>query len=584
MRNACQVFLDQCRADLERPALYLLTSGEPDRAVSSGELLQASAAYAALYARRGIEPGEVVILILQHGLDLIAAFWGAILHGAIPSIMPFLTEKLLPERYRRDLAALVEITRPAGLVTYPEFAAEVSGLAGAGSPVKAVMLSSDVTPVEGDPRGWAALAGQASAAEEIVFLQHSSGTTGLQKGVAISHQALLNQLDSYREALRVNPADVIVSWLPLYHDMGLIAGFLMPLLEGIPLALLSPFDWVKAPARLLQAVSKYRGTLSWLPNFAYAFCAQKIRASQLEGVDLTSWRAVINCSEPMSAANFERFAERFAPYGFNPAALATSYAMAENVFAVTQGGIDAPVVLDLIDQERLQKDGVAEPVVNVDGGEPHDRAVTRMLSCGKPIRGTQVRVVDSAGQTLPERRVGELAVRSNCMLSGYYNRPDATAQVFVDGWYLTGDLGYLADGEVYVSGRKKDLIITGGRNVFPQDLEALAGEVAGVHPGRVAVFGIYNEDLGTEEVGLVAEVDLPEAQRRDPQACLALGDAIRLAVNRGSAVSLRYVRLVGPRWLIKTSSGKTARAANRDKFLAELDSGKPFSPCPEDGE
>lgn len=584
MRNACQVFLDHCRADLDRPALYLLTSGAPDRAVSAGELLQASAAYAALYARRGIEPGEVVILILQHGLDLIAAFWGAILHGAIPSIMPFLTEKLLPERYRRDLAALVEITRPAGLVTYPEFAAEVSGLAGAGSPVKAVMLSSEVTPVEGDPRGWAALAGQASAAEEIVFLQHSSGTTGLQKGVAISHQALLNQLDSYREALRVNSEDVIVSWLPLYHDMGLIAGFLMPLLEGIPLALLSPFDWVKAPARLLQAVSKYRGTLSWLPNFAYAFCAQKIRASQLEGVDLASWRAVINCSEPMSAANFERFAERFAPYGFNPAALATSYAMAENVFAVTQGGIDAPVVLDLIDQERLQKDGVAEPVVNVDGGEAHDRAATRMLSCGKPIRDTQVRVLDSAGQTLPERRVGELAVRSNCMLSGYYNRPDATAQVFVDGWYLTGDLGYLADGEVYVSGRKKDLIITGGRNVFPQDLETLAGEVAGVHPGRVAAFGVYNEDLGTEEVGLAAEVDLPAAQRRDPQACLALEDAIRLAVNRGSAVSLRYVRLVGPRWLIKTSSGKTARAANRDKFLAELASGKPFSPCPEDGE
>jgi acyl-CoA synthetase (AMP-forming)/AMP-acid ligase II len=547
--------------------LTLLHSGQPDCSATWGELAQASAGYARAYAAAGIAPGEVVILILQHGLDLVAAFWGAVLHGAVPSIMPFLTEKLLPERYRQDLAALVSVTRPAGVVTYPEFAAEVRGainLRGAlsdDSPVRALLVSDQVQPVE--DVDLLSLSGRQRAVDDLVFLQHSSGTTGLQKGVAITHRALLNQLDSYRQAVRLTPDDVIVSWLPLYHDMGLIAGFLMPILEGVPLVLMSPFDWVRAPARLMQAVSRYRGTLTWLPNFAYNFCAQKIRDSQMQGVDLSSWRAVIDCSEPVHESSLLMFAERFAPYGFRREALAASYAMAENVFGVTQAGIDGPLVIDEIDRLALQEKRVARP-------PDEGRSALRMVSCGRPIPGTQVKVVDGEGRELPERHAGELALRSNCMLAGYYNRPDATAAAFRDGWYLTGDLGYMAGGEVYVSGRKKDLIIVGGRNVFPQDLEALAGEVDGVHPGRVVAFGVENEATGTEEVALVAEVDLSDEELRDVERVTALEDAIRLAVNHGSAVSLRYIRLVGPQWLIKTSSGKTARAANREKFLREF--------------
>jgi acyl-CoA synthetase (AMP-forming)/AMP-acid ligase II len=496
-------------------------------------------------------------------MDLIASFWGAILHGAIPSIMPFLTEKLLPDRYRRDLSALIEVTRPACIVTYPDFAEEVRSVTVPGGPVRAVLLSSDVQPFENPD--FSQMGGLSRGAEEIVFLQHSSGTTGLQKGVAISHRALLNQLDCYGQAIRLVPEDVIVSWLPLYHDMGLIAGFLMPLLTGVPLVLMSPFDWVKAPYRLMQAVSKHRGTLSWLPNFAYNFCAQKTRDAQLQGVDLSTWRAVINCSEPMYVNSMHAFMERFAPYGLRPTAMATSYAMAENVFGVTQGGIDRPVTVDLVDVLALQGEKFARPAVE---GQQSFLPV-KMLSCGAPIPGTQVRVLSADGQVLGERQVGELAVRSNCMLEGYYHRPDATDKVFVDGWYLTGDYGYIAGGEVYVTGRKKDLIIVGGRNIFPQDIEAAAGEVPGVHPGRAVAFGVLNENLGTEEVGLVAEVDISEEELANEVVRQRIEDAIRLAVNRGTAVSLRYIRLVGPHWLIKTSSGKIARSANRDKFLSE---------------
>ena len=544
---------ERCEQQPERVCLYLLRAGQPDQALTYGALGRLAAGYAAQYARAGIQPGEVVVLILEHGLDLAGAFWGAVLHGALPSIMPFLTEKLQPERYRQDLAALFEVTQPGAVVTYPAFAEEVRQAA-AGTP-RAVVLSSDVSQAE--DVDFDGLLGRERRPQDLALLQHSSGTTGLQKGVALSHQAIFNQLANYRQAIELNEADVIVSWLPLYHDMGLIAGFLMPILEGVPLVLMSPFDWVRAPYRLMQAVTKYRGTLTWLPNFAYHFCAQKTRDAQLAGVDLSSWRAVINCSEPTYWSSHQKFIERFAPYGLKAEALATCYAMAENVFAVTQSGVHEAARVEQVDAEKLQREGTAVPVSSAAQG-------LWMLSAGKPVANTAVKVMDAEGRERSERQVGEIAVRSNCMLTGYYHRPDLTAQVLRDGWYLTGDLGYLAEGDLFVTGRKKDLMIVGGKNIYPQDLEYLASEISGVHPGRVVVFGVFDEAQGTEEAALVAEVDTADEQER-----LRIEDDLRAAITRGSAVALRNIHLVGSGWIIKTSSGKTARAANREKYLKE---------------
>ena len=536
--------------------MVLQHSGQEDRKVTYRELLEGANAHARSLQAAGIQPGEVVILILQHGSDLVFSFFGAVLHGAIPSIMPFLTEKLLPERYRADLASLVSITRPAAIITYPEFEAEVRAALHPGDSVRAVLLADQVEPPSAPD--FDQLQGLRRTPQDIVLLQHSSGTTGLQKGVALSHQAVFNQLAAYQQALHLDPEqDVIVSWLPLYHDMGLIAGFLQPVLTRTLLVMMSPFEWVRAPQRLLTAVSQYRGTLSWLPNFAYNFCAQKIRDRHLEGVDLSSWRAVINCSEPVRYESHRAFLERFAPHGFRPQALAASYAMAENVFGVTQGGIDAPLTVDIIDREAFQVERVARPCADGEGA-------LKMVSCGRPLSNTQVRILSAEGQELPERHVGEVALHSDCMLTGYYNRPDETAKAFRGEWYLTGDYGYLADGELYVSGRKKDLIIVGGKNIYPQDLENLAMSVPGVHAGRVSAFGVDNPEAGTEDVVIVAEVD-----SEDPQVREQIADGIRQAVTRGSAVALRSVYLVGPQWLVKTSSGKNARLANREKFLKE---------------
>lgn len=540
----------------EKVALTVLLHGREDQPITYRELIRGAAAWERTLKREGVQPGEVVILILQHSLDLIFAYWGTILHGAIPSIMPFLTEKLLPERYRSDLASLVSITRPEAVITYREFAPEVHTALGSGSSVRRVIVSDEVEP-QGEV-DFALFGGLQRKPEDIVLLQHSSGTTGLQKGVALSHQAVFNQLQNYSNTLHLAPDDVIVSWLPLYHDMGLIAGFLMPILLRVPLVILSPFEWVRAPVRLLQAVTKYRGTLSWLPNFAYNFCAKKIRDHDLVGVNLSSWRAVSNCSEPMRYESHVLFLQRFAPYGLKASALCTCYAMAENVFAVTQGGIDAPVELDDIDREAMQVERVARPA------QPGRPALT-MVSAGPPLPNVQVKVMDEHGNPLPDRVIGELALHSDCMLTGYYHRDDATRKAIKDGWYYTGDYGYKVGEQVYVAGRKKDMIIVGGKNVYPMDLEELAMEVKGVHPGRVVAFGIFNEDAGTEDVVIVAEVET-----QDQAELNRISDEIRAVVTRGSAIALRHVHLVGPKWLIKTSSGKTARGANKEKYMKEV--------------
>jgi acyl-CoA synthetase (AMP-forming)/AMP-acid ligase II len=552
----------------EQTALVLLHSNQAEQTIRFCDLEAGSLAYAQLLDQAGIKPGEVVILILPHGSDQVFSFYGAILHGAIPAIMPFLTEKLSADQYRASLAALFEITAPAAVITYPEFVSEVNQAASEAESIRAILLSSQAA--ESRTTSKPVYSGLKRTSADIALLQHSSGTTGLQKGVALSHQAIFNQLEHYAKAIQLDQQDVIVSWLPLYHDMGLIAGFLMPILLRCPLILLSPFDWVRAPVRLLQAVAHYRGTLTWLPNFAYNFCAQKIRARDLEGLDLSSWRAVINCSEPMHWKSHAMFLDRFQANGLQPSALATCYAMAENVFAVTQGGIQQPVIVDHIDASAYTTRQIAEPVASDD-----PQALT-MLSAGRPIPGAHIRVQDSQGHVMPERHIGEFAIQSDCMLTRYYRRPDLTEKAFLDGWYLTGDLGYLANGEVFVTGRKKDLIIVGGKNIYPQDIERLVNEVTGVHPGRAVAFGVFDEQAGTEEVVVVAEMDhirqaeLSELNAEWDQEAVRLAQEIRQKVNRGSDIILRTVHVVEKDWLLKTSSGKIARLANRTKYLATI--------------
>ena len=539
----------------DAPALIFIASDARPIQVSRADFQTRASAYAAGLMQLGVAAGDLVIIAHTQNLESIYAFWGALLMGAIPAMFPTLTEKLDPVVYIRNMNELVARSGVRLIFTSDDFAP--------------TMASTARCPVVGSTRlaGLVTRAGAQAVRpyrpdpDDVAFLQHSSGTTGLQKGVALSHRAVLNQLASYARAIDLRPNDVIVSWLPLYHDMGLIAGFMQPLVQGVPLILMSPFDWVKHPALLLRAIHQYGGTLTWLPNFAYNHLARRVRERDMADVRLDGMRMFINCSEPVRHDSHQLFLQRFGDVGVRPEMLAVSYAMAENTFAVTQTTPGRVPAVERLVREALESEGLA--ILAEDAGA---NAVAK-VSCGGPIRNTSVKIVDANGQKLPERRVGEVAVRSDCMLSEYYKRPDI--QPFSDGWYLTGDMGYMAGGEVFIVGRKKDLIIHAGKNIYPQDIEAIVNDVAGVHAGRAVVFGAPDDREGTELVVVVAEVDTEDSQERKQ-----IVRAIRQTVAEQSDISLGYVKLVDKKWLIKTSSGKIARAANRCKWLEERSRGR----------
>ncbi|MEX1247833.1 MAG: AMP-binding protein [Anaerolineales bacterium] len=542
--------VSRAQSEPDRTAITFITQGA-HRPITYAELQGRSRAAAASLAAAGVRSGDLVILVLQHSLELIYSFWGAALLGAIPSIFPFLTEKLDPDLYRQRVKLLVEHSGAKAVVTFPDFFDPLSKLL-AGVQCK-LISSTDFDTAS--PRGGVTSPLQASTpgAEDVALLQHSSGSTGLQKGVALSHRAVLRHIECYGRSIELDPeTDVIVSWLPLYHDMGLIAGFVMPIVTGTNLVLMSPFDWVKQPGMLLEAISQYRGTLCWLPNFAYNLLARTFRPR--ESLDLSRWRAAINCSEPVYDESHQMFLEKMAPLGFSRNSLAVSYAMAENTFGVTQTRLGAPPRIDTVEIAAMQERGDARPAAQ---GK-------RFVSCGPPIETVELRILDAGRSPLPDRRVGEIALRSEFMLSGYYKRPDLTEKVMAaDGWYLTGDMGYLTDGELYITGRKKDLIIVGGKNIYPQDIEAIANRTPGIHPGRAAAFGVLDERLGSEKVVVIAEAtdgaDTAQAERE-----------LRAAIVKETEVTLGDLRFVPRGWIVKTSSGKHARSDNREKYLREF--------------
>ena len=534
----------------ECDAIIYLETDKPPVVVSRRDFRRATVTYAAALNKMGIAPRDLVVIAHTQDLESIYAFWGALLAGAIPSMFPTLTEKLDAGIYTQSMAELVKLSGVRAILTTDAFASELG--AHVACPVYgSAQLAASISAADVE-----IFTSRPPDPDETAFLQHSSGTTGLQKGVALSHRAVLNQIASYSEAIQLSAQDVIASWLPLYHDMGLIAGFLMPLVQGTPLVLMSPFDWVQHPAILFRAIHDYGGTLCWLPNFAYNHCARRVRRRDTQGLSLASVRMFVNCSEPVLHDSHQLFLERFAPHGVKPEMLAVSYAMAENTFAVTQTPPSQPARLDVVDRVELEQNRYARSVHRDD-----PNAQVR-VSCGPVIAGTGVRVVNDEGQVLPERCVGQVAIQSDYMLSGYYKRPDL--QPFHGGWYLTGDMGYVAEGEVYIVGRLKDLIINAGKNIYPQDIEAIVNTVPGVHAGRAVAFGVPDEREGTELIAVVAEVNT-----QDTAARKHIATQIRQTVARQSMVTVSYVHLVDSRWLVKTSSGKIARRANRDKWLAE---------------
>jgi fatty-acyl-CoA synthase len=399
-------------------------------------------------------------------------------------------------------------------------------------------------------------------AESLAFIQHSAGTTGLQKGVALTHAAVMRQLEHLTRALKVDAAtDQVYSWLPLYHDMGLIACFMLPMVSHIPVVMQSPLDWVMHPETMLQIIGVHKCTLAWLPNFAFQFVSRRTPPERQAKYDLSSVRALINCSEPVRASSMLEFQEAFAAAGFKGSALQSSYAMAENVFAVSQSDINRADACKTIwvDGPEFRS---AHHIVTVVAGTPGAVAFT---SSGRLLPNHEVRIASETGALLGDHAVGEILVKSDCLFDGYYNRPALTAQAIVDGWYYTGDLGFYLDGQLFVVGRKKDLLIIGGENIYPQDIEEIVAGHGYIHDGRVIAMGVYNPDLGTDDIVVVAEVEREELLANAAQ----IESEIRRLIVAAMGVAVRTIFLKPPKWIVKSTAGKAARSATREKLLLE---------------
>lgn len=523
---------------------------------SFGQFLDRAGEFAALFHGHSLSQGDPLVLILPQSVDLMAAFGGAILIGAIPTILAYPNFKLDPEKYRHGLAGVTEKIQARLIVLDQEFPSELVRHISVSRPAGIVQLQEPLLSQRSERPGFAR-----PGTDDAAFLQHSAGTTGLQKGVALPHRSVLNQLRNLVAALQIGPEDRIVSWLPLYHDMGLIACFILPLACHLPVVMQSPADWILHPASFLHLISRYRCTLCWQPNFAFQFLARRVPEAERAGLDLSCMRVMVSTSEPVRAHSIEEFYQAYQPYGLSQSSLQTSYGMAENTFAVTQSVIDGVSLPRTIWVERNQL-WDAGKVQLLDPGK--HRAVP-LVSCGRCMNSNSIRVVGDDGVDLPEGRLGEILVRSDSLFDGYFNRPDLSARALQDGWYWTGDLGFLLEGEIYVIGRKDDAIIVGGKNLYPQDVEEIACRHPSIQDGRAVAFGVYNDELGTDDLVVVAEVsDCEKLQERTE-----IASEIRTEILAELGVTPRVVYIVPPRWVVKSTAGKPARSTNREKFLKE---------------
>lgn len=519
-----------------------------------GEFTQSAAAKAKQFRDLGVSAGDRVVVILPQGAALMAAFAGAMMLGAVPAILAYPNFKVEPQKYAAGLAGVTRNIQARLVVVDEEFPSaclhHITLVEGA----RLVRVSVDAFSCSGSP-----LRGEFHNPAGLAFIQHSAGTTGLQKGVALSHTAVLTQLHHLAAALKISDQDRLYSWLPLYHDMGLVACFMLPLVYHLPIIMQSPMEWIVRPGAMMQLISEYRCTLAWLPNFAYQLLARRVRAEDRLDYELSSLRALVNCSEPVRAQSMDEFVCVYRDTKLPPDVIKTSYAMAENVFTVTQSPVDAAPARILVDRPALWNEHKAVPV---DDGV--DKSVC-FVSSGQCIGGNRVRIVDADGVEVEEGRLGEIFIQSDSLFDGYFNRPELTVEAFQNGWYRSGDLGFIYDGELYVIGRKKDLIIVAGKNIYPQDIEEIVCSHPAIHDGRSVAFGLYNSDLGTDDIIVVAETESEEALSESYE----IDRAVRNAIVAELDVSPHAIYLKPPRWIVKSTAGKPARSTTREKLLME---------------
>jgi fatty-acyl-CoA synthase len=539
----------------DRDAIVHWIAGEEPYRWTFASLVGAAEAFAEILVNSEIKRGDVCAIIARHNVLLYPLYMACVCVGAIPAILAYPNPRLHPDKFRQGLEGMSQRSGLDWILTERDL-----------EPIVRPLVETSRSTIRGlqFPLEWDIAAGRKAnstaglkelhstiKASDPLLLQHSSGTTGLQKPVLLSQQAVLRHVTHYGMTLGLTEQDKIVSWLPLYHDMGLIAAFHLPLAFGIPTIQIDPFEWVIVPSLLLEAVSKERATVSWLPNFAFSMMADKVRDDDLEGLTLDSWRLVISCSEPVRHEDQEKFYGRFESLGLRAGALSSCYAMAETTFAVTQNppGVRPPALA--LDRVELSRGNIIPA---------SDGSSTRVcISSGQMVPGCEIRIVNEELEDVGEGTAGEIAVKSVSLFDGYRNYPEKTAEVLRDGWYYSGDYGFKQGADYYIIGRRKDIVIVAGNNIYPEDVETVVGTVEGVIPGRVIAFGEEDEQIGSERLSVIAETELVDGPGREK---------LRVAIIRAGMsidVSISNVYLAPPRFLVKSSAGKPSRKANKER-------------------
>jgi acyl carrier protein len=537
------------RVHPQRRHITLYVEDEHVEEITYAGLHASAEAVAAGLQARGLQPGQTVALMLPTSGDFFSSFYGILLAGGIPvPIYPPARLSQLEEHLRRQMRILSN-AETVMLLTVPE-AQPLARLLRA----QVVTLDRVVTVSELAADGGTAVRPPVQA-HDLAFLQYTSGSTGDPKGVMLTHANLLANLQAMGQMVQMTSTDVFVSWLPLYHDMGLIGAWLGSLYYACPLVLMSPLAFLARPARWLWAIHKHRGTLSAGPNFAYDLCTRRIDDRDLEGLDLSSWRMAFNGAEPVSAVTLARFSERFAPYGFRPEAMAPVYGLAEAALGVAFPVPGCVPHVDTIQREPFMRSGRAAPA------DKHEATALHFVACGQPLPGYQIRIVDATGHEVGERQEGRLEFQGPSTTPGYFHNPEATSRLFHGAWLDSGDMAYMVGSSVYLTGRAKDIIIRAGRNIYPHELEEAISDIAGLRRGCVAVFGSPDPVTGTERL-----VVLAETRQTDTDMLAQLRKQVEVTVTDLLGTPPDDVALAPPGSVLKTSSGKLRRAASRERY------------------
>jgi fatty-acyl-CoA synthase len=539
--------LDAALRDPHRVAYYLFDTQDVLTRLSIADVIGLAAGAAAMLRDAGAVRGDTVIIALDTGPDLLAAFVGCILLGAVPVITESAPANQRAAHWATRVRHLAETTGARHLI--------LDEILDGDGPAEAARLCTGIRVLAARfpvLSGWSG--GPTATPADLAFIQFTSGTTAKAKGIGVSHAALLANIAAMGRASGVREGDLMLGWLPLFHDMGLVGVALGPLLLGLPAALLSPLSFISRPERWLWAVHYLRGTMSPAPNFAYQHCLARVPDEALAGLDLSSWRLAFNGSEQVQALTIARWQERMGRYGFRATSMAPVYGLAEAALAVTAPELGSLPVVDRISRTELVRAGRAVPA-------PAGPDAIDFVASGRPLPAYQVMVVDHAGRGLGDREQGQILVTGPSVIKRYVGGLDGDPSPLPGGWLNTGDVGYLAYGQLFVTGRKKELLIKAGRNYHPHDIEAAVAGLAGVR-GAIAV-GIPDTAKGTDSIAMVIETPI-----RDQERLRALRRSVEDAVLRAAGIRPDTVLFVRPGALPRTTSGKLRRAEAAEMIAA----------------